>query len=124
LTDAVLEKLLAEQVQFIARLADLVACPSVSTDPAYADGMAAARGWLVSRLSTLGFQDAQEIAAGGHPAVTARWHGAGPEAPILLVYGHYDVQPPDPEDAWASPPFQLTARDGRLYARGVRLSGR
>jgi acetylornithine deacetylase/succinyl-diaminopimelate desuccinylase-like protein len=119
LTDAVLEKLLAEQAQFIARLAELVACPSVSTDPAYTDGMAAARRWLITRLTALGFQDAQEIAAGGHPAVTARWHGAGPEAPILLVYGHYDVQPPDPADAWASPPFQLTARDGRLYARGI-----
>ena len=119
MTDAVLEKLLAERAQFIARLAELVACPSVSTDPAYADGMAAARRWLIERLTALGFQDAQEIAAGGHPAVTARWHGAGPDAPILLVYGHYDVQPPDPADAWASPPFQLTARDGRLYARGI-----
>jgi acetylornithine deacetylase/succinyl-diaminopimelate desuccinylase-like protein len=119
LSDAVLERLLAERAQFIARLAELVAFPSVSTDPAYADGMAAARHWLIERLTTLGFQDSQEIAAGGHPAVTARWHGAGPEAPTLLVYGHYDVQPPDPADAWASKPFQLTARDGRLYARGV-----
>jgi len=119
LSDAVLERLLADRTQFIARLAELVACPSVSTDPAYADGMAAARRWLIGRLTTLGFQDAQEIAAGGHPAVTARWHGAGPEAPTLLVYGHYDVQPPDPADAWDSKPFQLTARDGRLYARGV-----
>jgi acetylornithine deacetylase/succinyl-diaminopimelate desuccinylase-like protein len=119
LSDAVLERLLAERAQFIVRLAELVACPSVSTDPAYAAGMAAARHWLIERLTTLGFQDAQEIAAGGHPAVTARWHGAGPEAPTLLVYGHYDVQPPDPADAWASKPFQLTSRDGRLYARGV-----
>lgn len=119
MSDAVLERLLVDRTQFIARLAELVACPSVSTDPAYADGMAAARHWLIERLTTLGFQDAQEIAAGGHPAVTARWHGAGPEAPTLLVYGHYDVQPPDPADAWDSKPFQLTARDGRLYARGV-----
>jgi acetylornithine deacetylase/succinyl-diaminopimelate desuccinylase-like protein len=119
LSDAVLERLLAERSQFIARLAELVACPSVSTDPAYAVGMAAARHWLIKRLTRLGFQGTQEIAAGGHPAVTARWHGAGPEAPILLVYGHYDVQPPDPTDAWASPPFELTARHGRLYARGV-----
>jgi len=119
LTDAVLEKLLAERAQFIARLGELVACPSVSTDPAYADGVAAARHWLMTRLTALGFQDAQEIAAGGHPAVTAHWHGAGPEAPVLLVYGHYDVQPPGPVDGWVSPPFQLTPRDGRLYARGV-----
>ena len=119
MTDAVLEKLLTERTQFIARLTELVACPSVSTDPAYADGMAAARRWLIARLAALGFQGAQEIAAGGHPAVTAHWHGAGPDVPVLLIYGHYDVQPPDPIDDWASPPFELTARDGRLFARGV-----
>ncbi|MCC7426243.1 MAG: M20/M25/M40 family metallo-hydrolase [Alphaproteobacteria bacterium] len=119
MSDPVLDRLLADQEGFIARLAELVACPSVSTDPAYADGMAAARAWLLARLAALGFQDAQEIAAGGHPAVTARWHGAGPAAPTLLVYGHYDVQPPDPLEAWASPPFTLTAREGRLFARGV-----
>jgi acetylornithine deacetylase/succinyl-diaminopimelate desuccinylase-like protein len=119
LTDPILSRLLADRAGFVARLGALVACPSVSTDPAYADGMAAARAWWRERLAALGFQDVAEIAAGGHPAVTARWHGAGAEAPTLLVYGHYDVQPPDPTEAWASPPFTLTARDGRLYARGV-----
>jgi acetylornithine deacetylase/succinyl-diaminopimelate desuccinylase-like protein len=118
-TDAVLTHLLAERDGFVARLAELVACPSVSTDPAYADGMAAARRWIMQRVTALGFEDAREIAAGGHPAVTAKWHGAGPDAPTLLVYGHYDVQPPDPVADWASPPFVLTSRDGRLYARGV-----
>lgn len=119
MTDRVLAHLLADRAGFVARLAALVACPSVSTDPAYAEGMAAARRWLVARLDALGFRGAGEIAAGGHPAVTAHWHGAGPEAPRLLVYGHYDVQPPDPLEAWASPPFELAARDGRLHARGV-----
>ena len=119
MTDAVLDRLLADRAGFVARLAELVACPSVSTDPAYAEGMAAARRWLIARLTALGFRDAREIAAGGHPAVTAHWHGAGPDAPTLLVYGHYDVQPPDPVADWASPPFVLTAREGRLYARGV-----
>jgi acetylornithine deacetylase/succinyl-diaminopimelate desuccinylase-like protein len=118
-SDPVLGRLLAERAGFVTRLAELVACPSVSTDPAYAEGMAAARRWLLARLTTLGFQGAQEIAAGGHPAVTAHWHGAGPEAPTLLVYGHYDVQPPDPVAEWASPPFVLTARNGRLHGRGV-----
>jgi acetylornithine deacetylase/succinyl-diaminopimelate desuccinylase-like protein len=103
-TDAVLDRLLADRTGFVARLAELVACPSVSTDPAYAEGMAAARCWLIARLAALGFEDLREVAAGGHPAVTARWHGAGPEAPTLLVYGHYDVQPPDPVADWASPP--------------------
>jgi acetylornithine deacetylase/succinyl-diaminopimelate desuccinylase-like protein len=119
MTDAVLAHLLADREGFVARLAALVACPSVSTDPAYAEGMAAARTWWRGRLAELGFAEVQEVAAGGHPAIAARWHGAGAEAPTLLVYGHYDVQPPDPERAWHSPPFALTSRDGRLHARGV-----
>jgi acetylornithine deacetylase/succinyl-diaminopimelate desuccinylase-like protein len=118
-TDAVLTHLLESRPDFVARLAELVACQSVSTDPAYAEGMAQARRWWCGRLTALGFAGAAEIAAGGHPAVTAQWHGAGPEAPTLLVYGHYDVQPPDPLAAWTSPPFLLTARNGRLHGRGV-----
>lgn len=119
MTDTVLAALLHDRAGFVARLGALVACPSVSTDSAYKEGMADARGWWRAHLTALGFQNAREIAAGGHPAVTAHWHGAGTAAPTLLVYGHYDVQPPDPLPAWASPPFTLTARDGRLFARGV-----
>jgi acetylornithine deacetylase/succinyl-diaminopimelate desuccinylase-like protein len=119
MTDAVLDHLLATRGEFMARLAELVACPSVSTDPAYAQGMAQARAWWCARLAALGFTEVGEVAAGGHPAVTARWHGAGADAPCLLVYGHYDVQPPDPLPAWHSAPFALEARGGRLYGRGV-----
>jgi acetylornithine deacetylase/succinyl-diaminopimelate desuccinylase-like protein len=119
MTDPVLAHLLADRAGFVARLGELVACPSVSTDPAYAAGMAAARAWWRARLTALGFNDAREVSAGGHPAVTAHWHGAGPQAPTLLVYGHYDVQPPDPVEAWTTPAFTLAARNGRLYARGI-----
>lgn len=119
MTDAVLARLLAGQEGFVSRLAALVACQSVSTDPAYAEGMAQARAWWIARLAAMGFEGARELAAGGHPAVTARWHGAGAGAPTLLVYGHYDVQPPDPVAAWSSAPFVLASRNGRLYGRGV-----
>jgi acetylornithine deacetylase/succinyl-diaminopimelate desuccinylase-like protein len=119
MTDAVLDHLLATKGDFVARLGAFVAHPSVSTDPAYREGMAGARGFLLKRLAELGFTDGQELVAGGHAAVTARWHGAGPDVPTLLVYGHYDVQPPDPAEAWHSPPFALTSRNGRLHARGV-----
>ena len=55
---------------------------------------------------------------GGHPVVYGDWLGAAGAADVL-VYGHYDVQPPDPLEQWNSPPFEPTVRDGRLYARGV-----
>jgi acetylornithine deacetylase/succinyl-diaminopimelate desuccinylase-like protein len=54
----------------------------------------------------------------GHPVVYAEWLGA-PGSPTLLIYGHYDVQPPEPMELWTSPPFQATVRDGNLYARGA-----
>lgn len=119
MTDAVLARLMEGRAEFVERLGDLIACRSVSTDPAYAEGMADARAWWIARLTAMGFHGARELDAGGHPAVTAKWDGAGPDAPTLLVYGHYDVQPPDPVEAWTSAPFTLTARNGRLYARGV-----
>src|SRR5690242_630326 len=58
------------------------------------------------------------IETGGHPVAYADWLGAGDQAPTVLVYGHYDVQPVDPVELWESPPFEPTIRHGELYARG------
>ncbi len=95
-----------------------IRAPSVSTDPSYADGIARAAEILWARLERIGMQDVQLLDGGGHPAVYGAWLGA-PGAPTLLVYGHYDVQPPDPVDQWQSPPFEPTIRDGRIVARGA-----
>ena len=101
-----------EELQAFCRI------PSVSTDPAYREGIAAAAAWLVERLVRAGFDQVETLPTGGHPVVTAQWcHDQG--APTILIYGHYDVQPPDPLDRWTTPPFEPALRDDRLYARGV-----
>jgi acetylornithine deacetylase/succinyl-diaminopimelate desuccinylase-like protein len=80
--------------------------------------MADAARWLARHLERIGFDHAAIRPTAGHAVVTADWLHA-PGAPTLLVYAHYDVQPPDPVAAWRSPPFVLTQRDDRLYGRGV-----
>ena len=92
--------------------------PSVSTDPAFRDGMRAAAGFVADRLKRAGFPSVEILETGGHPAVFGEIVPT-PTAPTILVYGHYDVQPPDPLEKWTTPPFEPTIRDGRLYARGV-----
>jgi acetylornithine deacetylase/succinyl-diaminopimelate desuccinylase-like protein len=92
--------------------------PSVSTDPAYADGIAAAASFVAERLTRAGFAKVEQLPTGGHPAVYGEII-SDPALPTFLVYGHYDVQPPDPLEKWQTPPFEPTVRDDRLYARGV-----
>ncbi len=118
MTDPVLAFCLAEKDDFLARLVALVREPSVSTDPAFEAGMEGARRLLETRLQATGFQGVRRLDAGGHSALYAEWLGA-PGRPTFLVYGHYDVQPPDPLDQWTSPPFEPAIRDGRLYGRGA-----
>jgi acetylornithine deacetylase/succinyl-diaminopimelate desuccinylase-like protein len=108
----------AEADRHLPELVELCRIPSVSTDPAYAPHMRRAAAWVADRLKRAGLERVEIAETGGHPAVLAEWlHAEG--APTVLVYGHYDVQPPDPLDGWLSPPFEPTVRDGRLYARGA-----
>lgn len=99
---------------FIERLMDYVRHPSIS---AHDIGIRQVSEILVQMLTSIGLQ-ARAIPTAGHPMVLARWDKA-PGAPTVLLYGHYDVQPPDPLEEWISPPFEPTIRDGRIYARGV-----
>jgi len=94
-----------------------VAFPSVSTDPAYAEGMRDARDFAARQLRELGFE-VEVVETKLHPVLVGERRG-DPSWPHVVIYGHYDVQPPDPEDAWSSPPFEASERDGRLYARGA-----
>jgi acetylornithine deacetylase/succinyl-diaminopimelate desuccinylase-like protein len=106
------------RARLLDELLGFIATPSVSTDPAYAAGIRDAGEILLARLRRIGLDDVQLLDGGGHPAVYGAWTHA-PGAPTLLVYGHYDVQPPDPIDQWETPPFQPGIRDGRIYARGA-----
>jgi acetylornithine deacetylase/succinyl-diaminopimelate desuccinylase-like protein len=114
----VLAHLEANHERALDELIEFAAIPSVSTDPAHATDMAAAAQWVAGALTSAGPFTVRTIATPGNPVVYAEWLGA-PGKPTVLVYGHYDVQPPDPLEKWQTPPFVPTVRDGRLYARGV-----
>lgn len=90
---------------------------SVSTDPAYRDELAGCADWLATRFNRAGL-DARVIPTAGHPVVLART-APDPSKKTVLIYGHYDVQPPDPLDRWTTPPFEPSIRDGKIYARGA-----
>ena len=115
--EAVLKHLADHTDDALARLEELLAIPSISTDPAYAEHIQRGAEWVARALRNVGL-DADLHATDGHPIVIGRSRvkQAGPH---VLFYGHYDVQPPDPLDAWTSPPFEPTIRDGNLYARGA-----
>jgi acetylornithine deacetylase/succinyl-diaminopimelate desuccinylase-like protein len=102
----------------LAQLIDFLRIPSVSADPDRRADVQSAADWVCDRLKEAGPFTVEQLATGGHPAVYAEWLGA-PGRPTVLVYGHYDVQPPDPLDAWISGPFAPEIRDERLYARGA-----
>lgn len=104
----------ANRENFIKRVMDYVRHPSIS---AHNNGIVEVAGLLVEMLEKLGMQ-AETIPTSGHPMVLGRYEQA-PGKPTVILYGHYDVQPPDPLDAWLSPPFEPTIRDGRIYARGI-----
>jgi acetylornithine deacetylase/succinyl-diaminopimelate desuccinylase-like protein len=116
--NAVLRFLADNERRYLDELAEFVAIPSVSTDPAHAGDVRRAADWVAARLGRAGEIEVEIWETSGHPAVFGRWDGS-PGAPTVLVYGHVDVQPPDPIEKWDSPPFVLTERNGRLYGRGV-----
>jgi acetylornithine deacetylase/succinyl-diaminopimelate desuccinylase-like protein len=107
-----------EQGRMLRELTELLAIPSVSALPAHAADCRRAADWLRDHLRDLGCPVVNLIEGPGHPVVWAEGPKL-PGQPTLLIYGHYDVQPPDPLEEWKTPPFVPTIRDGQLYARGA-----
>jgi acetylornithine deacetylase/succinyl-diaminopimelate desuccinylase-like protein len=105
------------QRESLAELIDFLRIPSISTQPERAAETAAAAQWLADKMKQAGLENVEIIPTPHHPLVYADWLHAG-DAPTVLIYGHYDVQPAEPLELWESPPFEPTVRDDYLYARG------
>lgn len=106
------------QENHLEELLAFLAIPSVSTQPEHRSDVEQAANWLAGKMGDAGLENVQVIGYGGHPLVYSDWLHAGPEAPTVLFYGHYDVQPGEPFDLWESDPFQPELRDDFIYARG------
>ena len=100
----------------VEKLKEFIRHPSVSADPAFKDGMAGARDFVAALLTSIGFK-VEVVHTKLHPIILAERHGK-PEWPHVIIYGHYDVQPADPLDLWASGAFEPEVRGDRLYGRG------
>ena len=103
--------------RFVDELAQFLRIPSVSGDSAFKADIRRAAEFVDEQLKAIGVESQIEETA-GHPIVTGRLHYSD-DAPTVLVYGHYDVQPPDPHDQWITPAFEPTVRDGKMFARGA-----
>jgi acetylornithine deacetylase/succinyl-diaminopimelate desuccinylase-like protein len=104
----------AHRQDYLERLIDYVRRPSIS---AHGEGIAEVAAYIADVMRTIGLTT-EVIPTAGWPMVFGELSGP-PGSPTVLLYGHYDVQPPDPLDEWVSPPFEPTVRNGRLFARGV-----
>src|SRR5687767_14372194 len=107
-----------EQPRLLRELSEFLSIPSISALPAHAADCRRAADWLADHMRALGCPKVEIIEGPGHPVVWAESPRV-PGRPTLLIYGHYDVQPPDPLEEWESPPFEPTVREGRLYSRGA-----
>jgi acetylornithine deacetylase/succinyl-diaminopimelate desuccinylase-like protein len=109
----------AEADALVAELSEWCAIPSISADPEHAADVRRSAEHLAGLMEAAGLDSDVLASDGGQPAVYAEWLGAGAGAPTITVYGHHDVQPAEPLEAWTTPPFEPTVRDGYLHARGA-----
>jgi acetylornithine deacetylase/succinyl-diaminopimelate desuccinylase-like protein len=99
------------------QLFDFLRIPSISARSEHNDDTAQAAEWIARSMRDAGL-DATVHKTAGHPIVIGEWRAAGPDAPTVLAYGHYDVQPAEPLDLWESAPFEPSVRSGKIFARG------
>lgn len=109
----------AKQSNFLAELNEFIRIPSVSTAPEHKPDIQKTAEWLADQLARIGMQNIQILPTGGHPIVFGECMCAREDAPTVLIYGHYDVQPADPLELWTTDPFKPDQRGDNLYARGA-----
>jgi len=108
-----------QYTHYIKEFRNFLKIPSVSTDPDHVKDIQEAANFLIKKLNSLGCEHVKAYKTQRHPIVYGDWLKAGSEAPTLLVYGHYDVQPPDPLEEWETRPFEPAIRGDYLFARGA-----
>lgn len=108
----------SNQDRFLSELFELLRIPSVSADSRHKGDVRKAAEYVAQKLTEAGADSVQLMETKGHPIVFGE-KIVDTAKPTVLVYGHYDVQPPDPLDLWKTPPFEPTVRDGKIYARGA-----
>lgn len=119
MSEEVLSYIKQHREALLQQLNTFLAIPSVSTDRSHKADVEKAAQFVGQYLEEIGFETVEEIPTKNHPIVYAEYNQAGPDAPTVLFYGHYDVQPVDPIEEWDSDPFSPEIRNGRLYARGA-----
>lgn len=107
-----------ERERHLNELIDFLKIPSVSTLSEHKPDVDNAATWLANQLSQIGLSNVSVMETQGNPVVYGEWMNGRPDAPTVLVYGHYDVQPVDPLELWINDPFEPSIRDGKIYARG------
>jgi acetylornithine deacetylase/succinyl-diaminopimelate desuccinylase-like protein len=115
--DNVIDFINVNRERYLDELKAFLAIPSISALPQHAGDVKACADWCAGEMRRIGMENVKLVETPGNPVVYGDWLHA-PGAPTILFYGHYDVQPVDPLELWASPPFEATIRDGEIYARG------
>ncbi len=116
--EAIRQYVSANQDRFLAEIIEFLRIPSISADSKYKGDMIRAADWLIDKFQSLDVDRVEKYPTAGHPIVYAE-KIVGADNPTVLVYGHYDVQPPDPLDLWNSPPFEPVIKNEKIYARGA-----
>ena len=105
--------------RFISELKEFLTIPSISTDPDHQDDMVKAANWVANQFGALGLDKVEVFPTQGHPVVYGQMRSKNIDAPTILVYGHYDVQPAEPLDLWTTDAFEPVQRGENLFARGA-----